>query len=232
MGIEKNQIIRCEGIKKSFTSNQKGGNVVQVLNGTDLAVEKGSFISIMGASGSGKSTLLHLLGGLDRPDKGTVYWNDKDIFTLKRNELAILRGKTVGFVFQFHHLLNEFTALENVMLPMLIQGVRFSKAKQEALLLLQRFSVDSKKDNKPAELSGGEQQRIAMARALINKPDILLADEPTGNLDTANSDQLYDLLTDLNTQHGLTVIIVTHDLDIANKCRVKYRLANGQLAAL
>ncbi len=235
MGIEttlSQPVLHCEQLTKSFSVNQTDKDIVKVLNGVDISVNQGEFIAIIGASGTGKSTLLHLLGGLDRPNSGKVFWGASDIFSLKSEQLALLRGKKVGFVFQFHHLLNEFTAIENVMLPMLIQGERTANAKARALALLNRFSLANRKDHKPNELSGGEQQRIAIARALSNNPDILLADEPTGNLDTSNSQQLYDLLFELNKNDDLTTIIVTHNKELADKCDKTYQLSGGLLKLL
>ena len=232
MGITKEPILICEGLKKTFQQNKKAESVVNVLSGVELTVNNGDLIAIVGASVSGKSTLLHLLGGLDKPDAGKVLWHDKDIFSLTLDQLARLRGKTVGFVFQFHHLLNEFTALENIMLPMLIQGASVNDAKRKALSLLERLTLIERKDHRPNELSGGEQQRIAIARALANSPDILLADEPTGNLDAQNSAKLYEILVELNKTDGLTTIVVTHNKELAEKCDKLYQLSNGKLSLL
>lgn len=234
MGVNKSSriVLRCENLFKSFSQSEENENKLEVINGIDLEIKEGALIAIVGASGSGKSTLLHILGGLDHPDSGIVLWDDTNIFTLSRERLAKLRGKTVGFVFQFHHLLNEFTALENVMLPILIQGENSGNAEQRAIELLKRFELLERQNNKPNKLSGGEQQRVAIARALANRPNILLADEPTGNLDDVNSEQLYKILLELNKKDNLTTILVTHNRDLAKQCQQMYRLASGKLNLL
>lgn len=225
-------VLRCENVHRTFSLDKKGGSQVQVLKGIDMTIWKGELIAIVGASGSGKSTLLHILGGLDAPNEGKVYWHETEVTSLSLEMKAKLRGKTVGFVFQFHHLLKEFSTLENVMLPMLIRGETMKNAREKAEKLLQRFSLVSRGEHKPNELSGGEQQRVAIARALANSPDILLADEPTGNLDVANSVQLYQILLELNKKDNLTTVIVTHNKELAAQCNKTYQLADGKLHLL
>jgi lipoprotein-releasing system ATP-binding protein len=186
-------------------------------------------VSIVGASGSGKSTLLHILGGLDTPTSGMVRWGETDIATMSDEALAQLRGTTIGFVFQFHHLLNEFTALENVMIPLLIQNKSFVESDNRAKELLARVGLSDRLQHKPAELSGGEQQRVAVARALANRPKIIFADEPSGNLDSVSSDRLHALLLELNQQEGQTFIIVTHNAELASKCPILFELTDRRL---
>ena len=186
-------------------------------------------IAILGASGSGKSTLLHILGGLDRPTKGKVFWAGDDIFQFGDEALSASRGKNVGFVFQFHHLLPEFTALENVMLPQMIAGVDQRQAQGRAAELLARVHVEHRGQHRPAELSGGEQQRVAVARALANRPPIILADEPSGNLDSENSAQLHELLQQLNKTEQQTFIIVTHNELLARQSHRSFRMMDGKL---
>jgi len=190
------------------------GNI-QVLRGVSIDIERGEVVSIVGPSGSGKSTLLHILGTLDKADSGTVTMNGVDVRALSPQKLAAFRNRNIGFVFQFHHLLPEFTALENVCIPGWIAGRKKKEVQQEALELLEILGVSHRLQNKPAELSGGEQQRVAVARALINKPAVVLADEPTGNLDTTNAKELYDLVFDLRDRFHQTFLIVTHNEELA-----------------
>lgn len=225
---ESNTILRCANLHKSFSLGQKTTSI-EVLKGIDLSVSRGEIISIVGASGSGKSTLLHILGGLDRPASGNVWWNEQDIFTLSDEELAFRRGKNVGFVFQFHHLLPEFSALENVMIPQMIQGKSTEEASIRAKELLQKVNVMNRDDHRPGELSGGEQQRIAVARALANRPAIIFADEPSGNLDSENSQQLHALLIDLNRVEGQTLVIVTHNEQFARQASRVFKMTDGKL---
>lgn len=188
---------------------------MQVLKEVDLTVAKGEFVSIMGASGAGKTTLLQILGTLDRPDSGAVLINDTPVFGLKGNELSAFRNKHIGFVFQFHQLLPEFTALENVMIPAMIGNLPKEETKRRAEELLRYLSISDRADHKPSELSGGEKQRIAVARALINHPDVIFADEPSGSLDSKNKAELHRLFLDLKEQFGQTLVIVTHDPELA-----------------
>ncbi len=207
-------MIQVENVTKSY-------GPLQVLKGVSLDIAAGEIVAIVGKSGAGKSTLLHIVGTLDQPDSGTLSIQGKEIKNLKGNDLAAFRNKTIGFVFQFHHLLPEFTALENVMLPGLIAHGKKSKALTDAKDLLHYMGLADRLEHKPTELSGGEQQRVAIARALVNKPNIILADEPTGNLDTATSKELHDLFLQLRKDFGQTFLIVTHNPELsalADRC--------------
>lgn len=204
-------IIEAKSIVKSFGS-------LQVLKGIDFGVGKGEVVSIMGASGAGKSTLLQILGTLSTPDSGSLTINGTDVLALSGKELSAFRNKEIGFVFQFHHLLPEFTALENVMIPAFIAGRSDRDAKAAATELLTELGLKDRVSHKPSELSGGEQQRVAIARALINKPAILFADEPSGNLDSVTKAELHKLFFDLRDKFGQTIIIVTHDPELAAMC--------------
>ena len=226
---ERNILIRCTNIHKVFSLNSDSKSQLQVLRGVNFDVHEGEMISIVGASGSGKSTLLHILGGLDRPSEGKVYWHDNDLFSLDDESLAKLRGSRVGFVFQFHHLLPEFTALENIMIPMMIQKKSETEVTSRAKELLRKVGLSERTNHKPSELSGGEQQRVAVARALANNPSIIFADEPSGNLDSANSQQLHELLFELNRTERQTFVIVTHNEQLANKSHRIFRMMDGQL---
>ena len=206
-----------------------GSNRVEVLRGIDLVLEAGTTTALVGASGAGKSTLMHLLGALDRPTSGTVLFRGEDVFNKNDRELAAFRNRSIGFVFQFHHLLPEFTALENVMMPALIARVKRSKALKDASDLLEDVGLGHRMAHRPGELSGGEQQRVAIARALALEPDILLADEPTGNLDMKTSDGIHAMLTDLQVRKGLTLIIVTHNERLALAMGSTVRLTDGKL---
>ena len=201
--------IKLESIYKTFKP-------VEVLKDVNLEILDNEFVSIVGPSGAGKSTLLHLIGTLEKPDKGTVKYDDKDIYRLNDKELSNFRNKNIGFVFQFHHLLPEFSAIENVMLPALIAGISKEKATEKAERLLTELNLNHRLTHKPQELSGGEQQRVAIARALINDPKFLLADEPTGNLDSQNAEEVINLFKRLHTQANLTIILVTHQESFAN----------------
>lgn len=202
-------MIKAEGITKSF-------GTLKVLKGIDLHVEKGEIISIVGASGAGKTTLLQIIGTLDKADSGTIFINEQKLNTLKDTQLSDFRNKNIGFVFQFHQLLPEFTALENVMIPALIGKVKESQAKQKAKELLDMLGLTERMKHKPNELSGGEKQRVAVARALINNPAVILADEPSGSLDTENKEELHQLFFKLRDTLGQTFIIVTHDEHLAS----------------
>lgn len=193
----------------------KAYGTVQVLKGVDIDITRGAVVSIVGPSGSGKSTLLHILGTLDKPDTGSMMMNNIPVSTLSGKQLAAFRNKNIGFVFQFHHLLPEFSALENVCIPAWLSGRRKKEVAREARELLAILGVDHRLDNKPNELSGGEQQRVAVARALINQPDIVFADEPTGNLDTTNARELHRLFFDLRDRLQQTFLIVTHNEELA-----------------
>lgn len=204
-------MIEAKGIEKSF------GNL-KVLKGIDFYAGKSEVVSIMGASGAGKSTLLQILGTLSTPDKGTLLIDGTDVTTLGRKEISTFRNRKIGFVFQFHHLLPEFTSLENVMIPALINGTGESDAKKRAAELLDTLGLAERATHKPAELSGGEQQRVAIARALMNKPAVLFADEPSGNLDSVTKAELHQLFFRLRDELGQTIVIVTHDPDLAKMC--------------
>jgi lipoprotein-releasing system ATP-binding protein len=202
---------------------------VEVLRGVSISINRGEVVSIVGPSGSGKSTLLHILGTLDKADAGKVIMNDVELTALKGNKLAKFRNIHIGFVFQFHHLLPEFSALENVCIPGWLAGRKKSEVKKEALDLLAMLGLSERINNKPSELSGGEQQRVAVARALINKPDIILADEPTGNLDSANARDLHQLFFDLRKKFNQTFLIVTHNEELAKSSDRVLTMKDGQI---
>ncbi len=224
-------VLKGENISKSYKSEQAEARL-QVLKDVSVEIKEGSITSIVGSSGSGKSTLLHILGGLDKPDSGTVYWGDKKISTMNSDQLAEFRNKNIGFVFQFHHLLPEFTALENVSMPALIAGESLEKASKRALSLLERFGVGERKNHRPTQLSGGEQQRVSMARALMNKPSLILADEPTGNLDDANTATILNMLYQLRDEDDVTVLLITHEKTIAEQSDIILEIKNGELSPL
>jgi len=222
-------LLKAEGIYKSY-DDTNGGPPLSVLNNVTLDVPKGTITSIIGSSGSGKSTLLHILGGLDKPNKGSVLWGDKDISSMKSDALAEFRNKNIGFVFQFHHLLPEFTALENIAMPALISGVSIKEASDRALDLMKRFGVADRRFHRPTQLSGGEQQRVSMARALMNNPELILADEPTGNLDDANTQVILNLLFELRDRDGVSVLLITHEKNIAERSDIILEIKNGTIA--
>jgi lipoprotein-releasing system ATP-binding protein len=201
---------------------------VDVLKGIDLTFNQGERAAIVGVSGVGKTTLLHILGTLDRPTTGKVLYRGKDIFTLNERELALFRNREIGFVFQFHHLLPEFNALENTMMPCLIQGISKKEAAFRAETILSLVGLKERLSHKPGELSGGEQQRVAVARALVLEPKVLLADEPTGNLDTKTGESVFHLLQELNQIKGVTLIVVTHNLKLASQLPRQINLADGK----
>jgi lipoprotein-releasing system ATP-binding protein len=201
---------------------------VEVLKGVDLTFSQGEKAAIVGASGVGKTTLLHVLGTLDRPTAGKVLYEGKDIFNLNEKDLALFRNREIGFVFQFHHLLPEFNALENTMMPCLIQGLPKKEAASRAEAILTLVGLKERLSHKPGELSGGEQQRVAVARALVLEPKVLLADEPTGNLDTKTGDSVFDLLQELNQIKRVTLIVVTHNLTLAKKMTHQIQLVDGK----
>lgn len=224
-------ILEGKKITKQYAS-ESGSGKLTVLEDTSIAIEKGSIVTVAGVSGSGKSTLLHILGGLDRPDSGTVLWENQPIYDMPKEELARFRNKNLGFVFQFHHLLPEFTALENIMMPALIRGESPGKAEKRATELLEEFGIPGRAEHRPTQLSGGEQQRVAMARALMNNPDLILADEPTGNLDEENTEILLKLLFDLREMENLSILLITHEKDIARRSDIIYELSKGKLEAV
>ena len=204
-------MIEALNIEKSFGS-------LKVLKGIDFRAEKSEVVSIMGASGAGKSTLLQILGTLSSPDNGTLRIDGTDVLSLDRKQMSEFRNRRIGFVFQFHHLLPEFTSVENVMIPALIAGKKEREAKEEALKLLDTLGLSERTTHKPSELSGGEQQRVAIARALINRPAVLFADEPSGNLDSVTKTELHKLFFKLRDEFGQTIVIVTHDPELAGMC--------------
>ena len=220
-------IIQCSHLAKQFSD---GDLETDVLTDINLTVNKGDRLAIVGSSGSGKSTLLHLLGGLDEPSNGTVEIHGQDINRLSVNALSKLRNQSLGFVYQFHHLLPEFTAVENVAIPLIISGIKPKKAQQQAEELLVKVGLGHRLIHKPSELSGGERQRAALARALITQPDCLLADEPTGNLDHRTAQAIFELILELNESLGTALIIVTHDTNLASQMDTVLTLSDGQLA--
>jgi len=221
-------ILNASNVFKSFQTTKKIR--LEVLKGISIEIIAGKITIIVGASGAGKSTLLHLLGGLDRPDSGEVFFDEKDIFKFSDDKLAKFRNKNVGFVFQFHHLLPEFTAIENVIIPQMINGTTYNQAKVKSKDLLQTVGLTERLDHKPAELSGGEQQRVAVARALANNPKIIFADEPTGNLDSVNSEEIHKLILDLKTNLGMTFVIVTHNSSLVKLADMLYEIKDGKIS--
>jgi lipoprotein-releasing system ATP-binding protein len=206
-----------------------GGRRIEVLRGIDLELEAGALVSIVGASGAGKSTLLHLLGTLDEPSKGTIAFDGVDVTSLAPGKLANFRNQSIGFVFQFHHLLPEFTALENVMMPGLIARIARKECAERAEAMLVRVGLSERLKHRPGELSGGEQQRVALARALVLSPRLLLGDEPTGNLDTKTGQAMHDLFFELNRELGMTLLLVTHNNELAGRAYRKLRMIDGQV---
>ncbi|NOU44315.1 MAG: lipoprotein-releasing ABC transporter ATP-binding protein LolD [Methyloglobulus sp.] len=222
--MNKPSILQCQKLTMRY---DQGGLDVEVLKGVDLSIGVGERVAIMGASGSGKSTLLHLLGGLEKPTSGKVILNGIDLNNVSGTKLARLRNRSLGFIYQFHHLLGEFTVLENVAMPLLIGGQSVKDARHSASQLLQRVGLGHRVEHKPGELSGGERQRAAVARALINKPNVVLADEPTGNLDSKTADQVFQLMLELNQELNVSFLIVTHDPDLAAKMDKVLHMEDG-----
>lgn len=228
---ENSLILTASDIRKTYLTEQSEQPLV-VLDGVSIEIPSAKIISIVGSSGSGKSTLLHILGGLDRPDTGEVYWGHTNLAKMSSDDLAEFRNKNIGFVFQFHHLLPEFTALENVSMPALISGMDISEANEKANELLNRFGVEKRSHHRPTQLSGGEQQRVSMARAIMNRPALILADEPTGNLDDKNTEVILDLLFELKDEYSVSVLLITHEEDIAKRSDQILEIKNGKLDSL
>lgn len=216
-------------ISKSFQSSKARIEVLKQLN---LALRHGETLAVVGASGIGKSTLLHILGTLDRPDSGSLLFQDENVFQFSEQRLARFRNRTMGFVFQFHHLLPEFSALENTFMPALIQGMEKEQAARLAAAILERVGLTERLHHKAADLSGGEQQRVALARALVLKPPLLLADEPTGNLDKNNSEQIHQMLLELNQELGMAIVVVTHNMELASFMARRATIVEGRLEYL
>lgn len=221
-------VLRCDALTRRYTD---GGHNVEVLTGIDLELKRGARAAVVGASGSGKSTLLHLLGGLDRPSEGTVEICGEPMHSLGDAARGALRNRAIGFVYQFHHLLPEFTALENVAMPLLVRRTPPAEARDQAASLLQRVGLGERLKHKPGEMSGGERQRAAVARALITRPAILMADEPTGNLDSKSGERVYELMLELNAELGTALLVVTHDMSLARRMQTVWNLEDGRLQA-
>lgn len=219
--------ISVKGVHKSY---KKAASAITVLNGIDVDIRAGETVAVLGASGAGKSTLLNILGALDAPTKGEVFYKGRPFSSMNDGELALFRNRTIGFVFQFHHLLSEFTALENAMLPSLIGGVDFKEAKRRASTLLDEVGLGARLDHKPGELSGGEQQRVAIVRAIAQSPEIILADEPTGNLDTKTGEEVFELLLRLNRDKNIAIVAVTHNEALAKRLSRRLRMVDGKIA--
>ncbi len=222
-------MLEAKNIHKSYYN---GNKQLEVLKGVNLGIDKGKFAAIIGPSGAGKSTLLHILGGLDVPTEGEVILGANNIYGLSDNELSRIRNEKIGFVFQFYHLLSEFTVLENVMMPGLVRSQKQearSQIKEQAFRLLENVGLSERLMHFPSQLSGGEQQRVAIARALINNPGLLLCDEPTGNLDSKNSDDIIALVKKINLENKMTVVLVTHNAELAKAAQIVYHLRDGVL---
>lgn len=225
--LELNYLLECESVSKTY---REGSMETEVLKGVCFSMNKGELVSIIGTSGSGKSTLLHILGALDDATEGSVAFLGKNLASLSANKQAKIRNQHIGFVYQFHHLLSDFSALENVAMPLLIGGEKTESAKEKAAALLDKVGLSHRLEHRPSELSGGERQRVAIARALVNKPDLVLADEPTGNLDHKTALSIYDLMRQLNEESGTAFLVVTHDSELAGKMDKQMHMQDGLLA--
>jgi lipoprotein-releasing system ATP-binding protein len=219
-------LLKAAKLKRTFITSD---GEIEILRGIDLEIKKGEMTSIVGASGTGKSTLLYLLSGLDQPTSGSVTLGGQELSGMSEKKLSLFRNKHIGFVYQFHYLLSEFSALENVMLPCLIAGDSLKPAREKAYNILEKVNLGERVNHRPGRLSGGEQQRVAVARALVNSPDIIIADEPSGNLDEKSADQLHDLMADINNTTGITFLIATHNLSLAERTEKTYELSAGVL---
>ena len=224
--IQQKELLTCSDLGKTYQDGKLSNTVLENVN---LTVNEGELLAIVGSSGSGKSTLLHLLGALDKPTQGNVCYLQSDIHQLSDKKQAAWRNQQLGFVYQFHHLLSEFSALENVAMPLLIAGVKIKVATEKATKMLQRVGLEHRVTHRPSELSGGERQRVAIARALINDPKLVLADEPTGNLDANSAESIYQLIKTLNTELGTAFVVVTHDQHLANKLDRQMLMVSGIL---
>jgi len=224
-----NDVLVCKGVSKTY---KQGSIETQVLNNLNLNVKKGELLAVVGSSGCGKSTFLHIAGALDLPSAGTVLINDVDIHKLSDKKRALFRNENIGFIYQFHHLMMEFSAQENVAMPLMIRGEKPKIALAQATEMLEKVGLSHRIEHRPSELSGGERQRVAIARALVTKPALVLADEPTGNLDFDTAEQIFQLLKTLNKESHTSFVVVTHDLSLANRMDRQLRLDHGQLVDL
>ena len=222
--MNNNLVISLKNITKTFK-----GLDAPVLSNLNLQLNKSENIAISGVSGSGKSTLLHLMAGLDYPNSGSVHLNNENIGNLSQNDLSIMRNQLIGFIYQSHHLLPDFSALENVVMPLIIRGGKYQRNHNKAIKILKKLGLSNRLDHYPHQLSGGERQRVAIGRALINEPQIILADEPTGNLDRSNAKVVFDLFINLAKEYGSTIVLVTHDPELARKMKKIYHLSAGKL---
>lgn len=222
------QLLECIDLSKTY---QEGKLITNVLHDVSFSMNEGELLAIVGSSGSGKSTLLHLLGGLDQPTKGKVIFQKNDLTGMSANKKAELRNKSLGFIYQFHHLLPDFSALENTAMPLLISGVSAQQAQEQAKDMLNAVGLSHRISHRPSELSGGERQRVAIARALVNKPALVMADEPTGNLDQRNAESVFELLQELNQQYGTAFLVVTHDLKLAQRMNRQLEMRDGKLSS-